>query len=341
MIEARGRVSLLAEGRNAVSSPLVAQLENCRIEYYRGDWPPKGARVRWVAGILEYDDRVAMVCVTGRGWYWPASPLMDGEVPWDALERAASYQSGGLVAWARPVAVITVHEADEATGDVLQVFAGQLQGEPSRSVDPLVEHVNLVPYDEAEDVLSILAEDVPVVASREMIDDLVAAARAEIEAGPGPALFTEARHHVFSPPTFYHCRLVSSDGETAVLEYRGKRAGSIKGVQVPVGSRTVARYTSGADAIPWVVYGPDDERLCAVIHMADRIRVGRDRVTYRDLLVDVFIDAAGNVSIQDRDDLQRALSEGLLDEAQAVAILASAERVARDPDAILDGLPQG
>ncbi len=64
-------------------------------------------------------------------------------------------------------------------------------------------------------------------------------------------------------------------------------------------------------------------------------------MTYRDLLVDVFIDPAGNVSIQDRDDLQRALSEGLLDEAQAVAILASAERVARDPDAILDGLPQG
>ncbi len=272
MIEARGRVSLLAEGRNAVSSPLVAQLENCRIEYYRGDWPPKGARVRWVAGILEYDDRVAMVCVTGRGWYWPASPLMDGEVPWDALERAASYQSGGLVAWARPVAVITVHEADEATGDVLQVFAGQLQGEPSRSVDPLVEHVNLVPYDEAEDVLSILAEDVPVVASREMIDDLVAAARAEIEAGPGPALFTEARHHVFSPLT--STTAVLSPATERPRCYRGKRAGSMKQEQVLVGSRTVARYTSGADAIPWVVR-PDDERLCAVIHMADRIRVGR------------------------------------------------------------------
>jgi hypothetical protein len=309
------------------------------IEYYRGDWPPKGARVRWVAGILEHKGKLAMVCVTGRGWYWPAAPLMRGEIPTDAVKRATSRQSGGLVAWARPVAVITVKEQETDSGEVLQLFAGQLKEEPSKPEDVLVEHVDLVPYDDAKDVLSILVGDVPVVTTRDIIDDLMEAAQEEIERGPGEPLFTEARHHIFTPPTFYHCRLLSLDKGVAILEYRGQRGGSVKGVEVPVGSRTVARYMPGAGYVPWKIFGPDNERLCTVIHVADRITVGEDRVSYRDLLVDVFIDADGNLSIQDQDDLQRALAEGHLDEDEGKQIMAVAERIAADPDAALADMP--
>lgn len=322
-----------------LSYPLVSQDDNRRIEYYRGDWPPKGARIRWVAGILEYGDRVALVCVTGRGWFWPAADLAAGEIPWDALERAASLQSGSPIAWARPVAVMTIRDEGDGPGEVLQLFAGQLSGEPAQPPDPLIEHVDLVPYDEARDVLNILVGDTPVVATHHIIDDLVEAAQEEIQAGPGEAAVTEARHHVFSPPTFYHCRLVAREAEGVVLEYRGKRAGRLKGIEVPVGSRTIARYTPGARYVPWQVYGPSNERLCTVIHVADRVEVGADRVSYRDLLVDVFIDSAGRVSIVDQDDLERALQEGLLDTELCHSVMAAAQEAAADPAAILAGLP--
>jgi hypothetical protein len=306
-----------------------------------GDWPPSGARVRWVAGMFAHEGCVALMCVVGRGWYWPATALADDEVPLEAVHRAARECAGQELEWARPIGVVAVQAPGaSAPDDALLVFAGSLAGPPATPESPLIERVELVPPEDVVDRLSVLTGRVRARDTREIVNALVTAAEDELARGEVEPLFTEVRRHIFSRTTFFHCRVASRVDRSVTLLYRSSRASRVADADVPPGSTTVARCVEGADFVPWRVYGPDGDLLCSMAHIADGVHVEADRVTYRDLLVDVVVRGNGAPEVVDREDLDRALAEKRLTTADAARILRAGERIAQDPDAAFADLPE-
>ncbi len=311
------------------------------LRYYRGDWPPGGPKVRWVAGVLEYESAVALVRANGDGWLWPATPVHGREIPVEALARLATRLSGEEPLWARPVGVVAVgrpEAGEEPTPSVL-VFAGQLRAAPAPRLGAVAECADLASFDRAEAVRRFPLGAPPIEMDGAIVRALLAEARSEMDAGPGRQVITEVRQHVMTRPSYFHCSLLRRTEDEVWLEYRSAREGVIKGVRVPAGSRTVARYRRKADHVPWRITAPNGVEVCSVVHLADRLRLADDRVSYRDLLLDVLLLPGKPPEIVDQDDLARAVAEGLLSDQKARAIESAGERLAANPTEALDGFP--
>lgn len=62
----------------------------------------------------------------------------------------------------------------------------------------------------------------------------------------------------------------------------------------------------------WQVLTPDERRLkCWYCNVSTPAEVGDETISFRDLLLDVLLLPDGNYQVLDRDDLDRALAEGL------------------------------
>lgn len=238
-----------------------------------------------------------------------AEALAPGEAPVDALARAVG-ERPYPDPW--PVGVLC-----------------ELQGEPERAWAGLAF---ASPSVELPVGLNLPGLDATGAA------ELLAEARRIVAAGPRGRIFTEVRHHVFTEPSFFHCRLVEGDDDSVLLEYTTRRPGMVKDVSVPVGSRTLARYCEGAPFAAWRIESPTGEHLCSVIHLAEGVRVGADRASYRDLLLDVFIVPGARPQVIDQDDLERAVAGGFLSRDRAAELLRLADELAADPSRALAGM---
>jgi len=168
--------------------------------------------------------------------------------------------------------------------------------------------------------------------------ELLAEARRIVADGARGPIFTEVRHHVFTEPSFFHCRLVERGEGLAILEYTSRREGAVKSVTVPRGSRTLARYAEGEPFVSWRIESPTGAHLCSVIHLAEGVRIGGDRVCYRDLLLDVFIVPGARPELIDQDDLEQAVTDRFLSRDRAGELLRLADKLAADPSCALTGL---
>ncbi len=286
--------------------------------YHPGDWPPRGCKVRQVALALGDGSRWRFPEGSGRPTI-PTEALHDGEAPIDAATRLAERLAAGPVAWQPPVGVLARPEeaTDRTPSPATLVFAARAAGASAAwpSALGMGEGSRALPAA----IAGALGE----------------AASAALAAPWEGALWTEWREHVLSSPSFFHCRLVRREENCALLEYISRRQGTIKDVAVPAGSRTYALYREGADWVGWRIVGPSGEDLCRLVHLAGDVRLGEDRVRYRDLLLDVLERPGGVPEIIDQEDLSRAEAEGLLSRAEADRILRAGERVAAEFDRLL------
>jgi len=322
-----------------VKADIEASSGGVRLRFYRGDWPPRGSKILWVAAILEYEGRVALMRANGDGWLWPATSVQGREIPAEAVARLATRLSGSEPLWARPVGLVAIGgpEAGEEPVPSVLVFSGRLRSAPVPRLGAIAENADLTPYEHAASVVRFPLGKPPVEMAPAIVGALVAGARADAEAGPGPEVVTEVRQHVMTRPSYFHCRMLRRTEDEVWLEYTSAREGAIKGIRVPAGSRTVARYRLRSDHVPWRITGPDGSEVCSLIHLADRLRIAPDRVSYRDLLLDVLVLPGRPPEVIDQDDLARAEAEGLLTESKVRAIQAAAERLAANPGEALDG----
>lgn len=292
-----------------------------------GDWPPRGSKVQRV-GVLVTDGALWLAGTDDAGIELAYGAIPDGGVPLDAARVVAAALGHRDLGWRLPACVLARPEEarEREPAPATLVVVGR--------TDRLSHGVH---WPEGASVAPRGEEPLPAGIASELRSAAVETARS----APTGAIVTECRDHVLSTPSFFHCTLVRRAAGEALLEYVTRRGGRIKDLDVPAGSRTHAFYREGADWVPWRITAPGGALLCELVHLAGGIRVGEDRVRYRDLLLDVLRVPGGEPRVIDQEDLARAEAEGLLSRAEGDRIRAAGERVAADFAAVLAGTLPG
>jgi predicted RNA-binding protein associated with RNAse of E/G family len=70
----------------------------------------------------------------------------------------------------------------------------------------------------------------------------------------------------------------------------------------------------------WKMLNPDDRLKGYLFHICQDLHVEEDKVKYLDLLLDVWIDAAGQITILDRDEVEDCAGKGVIGEKELMWI---------------------
>ena len=122
----------------------------------------------------------------------------------------------------------------------------------------------------------------------------------------------EIKRHLNKPDESYLCDLFKRDSGYVVLKYVSEQPGRVGTVTFEVGSTTYAYYRAGGGYVLWRMLGPDHELKGHLFHICRDQVVSEDRVEYLDLLLDIWIDANGRLSILDRDEVEECTAKGAL-----------------------------
>jgi predicted RNA-binding protein associated with RNAse of E/G family len=86
------------------------------------------------------------------------------------------------------------------------------------------------------------------------------------------------------------------------------------------GTITYAYYRKGAGYVLWRMYGPDGRLRGHLFHICKDLEIGEDRVEYLDLLLDLWVDENGRVTVLDRDEVEECRSKGIIGERDLARI---------------------
>ena len=158
-------------------------------------------------------------------------------------------------------------------------------------------------------------------------------------------LFCEFKRHLDKPDETYMCDLVARGTDWVVLSYVSNRAWEVAGALLPAGSQTLAFYHMGVAHVLWQMHAPSGNLKGHLFHICRDVQVEERRVSYLDLLLDIWIGSDGVVEILDREDVDMCYREGKLCEADLEAIAAEEKRIVahwpvlvREMDSLLSDL---
>lgn len=140
-------------------------------------------------------------------------------------------------------------------------------------------------------------------------------------------LFCEFKRHLDKPDEIYMCDLVARDTDWVILSYVSNRAWEFAGTHLPVGSQTLALYQTGGAYVLWRMCAPSGDLEGHLFHICRDVQVEERRVSYLDLLLDIWIDSDGIVEVLDREDVDMCYREGKLCEADLKSIAAEEKRI--------------
>ncbi len=135
----------------------------------------------------------------------------------------------------------------------------------------------------------------------------------------------EIKRHLNKPDESYLCDLLKRGNGCVVLKYVSKQPGRVGHITFEVGSTTYAYYRTGRGYVLWRMFGPDHKLKGHLFHICKDQEVEEDRVEYLDLLLDVWIDGEGLVTVLDRDEVEACVGMGVLGE-QDLAWIGRQER---------------
>ncbi len=158
-------------------------------------------------------------------------------------------------------------------------------------------------------------------------------------------LFCELKRHLNKPDETYMCDLVARGTNWVVLSYVSNRAWKIAATYLPSGSQTLAFYQMDTAHVMWRMCAPSGDLKGHLFHICRDVQVEERRVSYLDLLLDIWIDSDGVAEVLDREDVEACYTEGKLCEADLKTIAAEEKRIVthwpvlvREMDALLCGL---
>ena len=120
----------------------------------------------------------------------------------------------------------------------------------------------------------------------------------------------EIKRHLNKPDESYVCDLLKRGSDYIILRYVSDRSGQVGSVTIEAGSTTYAYYRNGMGYVVWKMVTPDKTLNGYLFHICRDLRVGEDEVEYLDLLLDVWIDAEGQLKILDRDEVEECKDQG-------------------------------
>ena len=126
----------------------------------------------------------------------------------------------------------------------------------------------------------------------------------------------ELKRHLNKPDESYLCDLLKRGSDYIIIKYVNEQPGSVASVIFDTGSTTYAFYRNGMGYVIWKMENPHHVLEGYLFHICRDLMVRDDRVEYQDLLLDVWIDATGQITILDRDEVQQCAAVGLIGEME-------------------------
>lgn len=127
-------------------------------------------------------------------------------------------------------------------------------------------------------------------------------------------LFSELKRHIDKLDEEYTCDLHARGADWVVLIYVSTKPWTVAGAYLPVGSKTLAFYKDGASQVLWQMSDPAGHLIGYLFHVCRELHIGKNTVSYLDLLLDVWVNAMGKMTVLDRDDVEACKLSGKLNE---------------------------
>jgi protein associated with RNAse G/E len=137
----------------------------------------------------------------------------------------------------------------------------------------------------------------------------------------------ELKRHLNKPDQSYLCDLLTRGSDYFIVKYISEISGRVGAVTFDVGSTTYAYYKAGMGYVLWKMLNPDNRLEGHLFHICRDLQVGEDRVEYLDLLLDIWIDPAGQMTILDRDEVEECAVRGVIGERELTWIAQQEQKI--------------
>ncbi len=124
--------------------------------------------------------------------------------------------------------------------------------------------------------------------------------------------YREVKRHLDKPDAVFVCEPVVQTPGCVVLKYVNTRPGRVGEMAFETGSVTYGYYRHGAGYVLWKMYDPDGRLRGHLFHICKNLKVGDQCVNFLDLMLDLWFDSAGRLSVLDRDELETYERRGVL-----------------------------
>ena len=131
---------------------------------------------------------------------------------------------------------------------------------------------------------------------------------------------TEVKRHLDGRVERFDCRLVLRLPHVVVLRFDHPSALRVDGVSIPKGSRSYGFIWRRRPYLLYRILGPDGRLIAHRFDVVEAVRLGEQEVSYTDLLLDVWVDAAGNPRVEDEDEVADYVRRGQLSTARRIRI---------------------
>jgi len=145
----------------------------------------------------------------------------------------------------------------------------------------------------------------------------------------------EVKIHKNKETQRFRCQVLQREGKAVVLRYRSGSEGRIADMVIAKGSTTIAYYREGRTYVLWRMFAADGSLIGSLFHICTGVAVSDSRVTWHDLLLDIWITPEGAVRVLDEDELLQCLSAGLLTPAESAIVSRTRQQILADPGACL------
>ncbi len=132
--------------------------------------------------------------------------------------------------------------------------------------------------------------------------------------------FTEVKRHLDGRVERHSLRLVLRRPHLVVAFYEFARGLRTDGFTFPRGSVTYGFFWKRRPYVMYRMLDPQGRLVANRFDVVEDVHLGEREVSYRDLLLDIWIDASGMIQIADEDDVADARREGVLSNAQLARI---------------------
>ena len=148
--------------------------------------------------------------------------------------------------------------------------------------------------------------------------------------------FREIKRHLDKPDAVFDCDPIVRADDYVVLKYVNSRPGRVGHLAVHTGSVTYGYYRHGAGYVLWKMHDPEGRLLGHLFHICRNLIVGDRHVDYTDLMLDLWFDPDGRLTVLDRDDLETYRQRNGLSRQDAEWIALQERVIADHVDEILD-----
>jgi len=128
--------------------------------------------------------------------------------------------------------------------------------------------------------------------------------------------FLEIKRHKNKPEQHFNCELLHREFGYAVLRYSSNKPGLIADIRIPPGSTTIAHYWQLRPYVAWRMFDSNACLLGTLFHICSNVRIHDDRLSYDDLLLDIWIAPNNKVRVLDLDELKLCIDKGLINDAE-------------------------